>query len=276
MSEPARQEPQRDSYNLFDHEEGVLQRSYDMIHNLDLVSTGLRELVEAYRTSYRESQRLVRISDRLQADLQQANQALSEQAHELQALNSTLQAEIEQRKHLEQELRRLALVDDLTGLGNRRHLLELGEHEIRRQARSHLTMSLLLADLDHFKKINDSHGHAAGDHVLQRFAEIFRTNVRAGDIAGRFGGEEFVAIFPETDLATALEVAERIRTALEAATCDHAGQTLQVTVSIGVTECIPDEPLNKALARADRALYQAKDTGRNRIVTNAPPQRVRS
>ncbi|NEX23771.1 GGDEF domain-containing protein, partial [Thiorhodococcus mannitoliphagus] len=183
-----------EEYSLYAHEESVIRRAEDMLGKLEEVSGGVRDLAKAYRGGYRETARLVRISDRMQLDLHDANRTLTSQAEDLRRLNAALREEIERREQLEQELRRIASIDELTGTHTRRSLLELGEHELRRRARHGHSLAVLMMDLDHFKRINDSFGHAAGDQLLRDFGFLLRSSLRKGDIAGRFGGEEFLAI----------------------------------------------------------------------------------
>jgi two-component system cell cycle response regulator len=164
-------------------------------------------------------------------------------------------------QRIEAELRRLSGTDSLTGLCNRRHLL-VGARSMVTDARATGDpLSLLLLDMDHFKAINDHHGHLAGDHVLMRLADDIRSSLRPGDIGGRLGGEEFAVLLPQTSLASAGEVAETIRQRLEAPADDVA---ISATVSIGIAELWPGEDVDDLLRRADRALYQAKAEGRNR------------
>ncbi|MBK1650049.1 GGDEF domain-containing protein [Rhabdochromatium marinum] len=265
---------QRDSScTLFAFEEKVLDLAESLVSNTDQMPDGLlngfKVLRDAYNQSYRESQRLLRISDRLQLDLHRANQQLSEQTQQLQKLNAQLHEEIHHRKALETELRRMATTDELTGISNRRHILELGEHEIRRHRRSQRPLTLMLCDLDHFKAVNDCYGHALGDNVLRHFAQLFRAELREGDIAGRLGGEEFLALLPETGSREGLQAAERLRQRLEDSPLHSSRGLIRITLSIGVATHIDDEPLNHAIARADRSLYRAKDAGRNQVVLDS-------
>jgi len=242
-----------------------------MLGKLDEVANGVRLLAQAYREGYRETMRLVRISDRMQAELHAANRTLLNQAADLQRLNKALHQEIERREALEHELRRIASVDELTGLHTRRHVLELGEHEQRRRARHGYDLSILMMDLDHFKRINDGFGHAAGDQVLGDFGFLLCSSLRQGDIAGRFGGEEFLAILPETDLATAQSIAERLCKQVRENSTLWKDQSLAVTVSIGLVAVDRDESLECAIARADHALYLAKRAGRDRVMVGSGP-----
>jgi diguanylate cyclase (GGDEF)-like protein len=156
-----------------------------------------------------------------------------------------------------------SLTDPLTGIGNRRRLEQALEQEFARAERSGRTLSAFMADLDHFKSVNDSYGHEIGDKVLAAFGQLLRRRIRAGDTAARFGGEEFVVLMPETDLANAVLIAERVREAL--AGCLIAPLPGPVTASFGVAELAAGEPARSLLSRADKALYEAKHTGRNRV-----------
>ena len=256
----------RPSFSLFDTEEEVLRQSEGMLGKLDEVAGGVRALADAYRTGYREQRRLVRLSDRMQLDLQTANQELARHADALADLNRQLQAEIEVRRRLEDELRVLASTDELTGAASRRHLFELARHEIDRRDRTGAPLSLLLIDLDQFKAVNDSRGHAAGDEALRRFASTCREQLRRGDVFARAGGEEFALLLPATTSTAATDVAERIRAAVAAIPIECDGQRFSITVSIGVSQVAGGETtLDRALSRADKALYAAKRSGRNRV-----------
>jgi len=176
------------------------------------------------------------------------------------------------QKDLEEQLRALATRDSLTGAANRRHFVELSQREHERSLRAGSPLSLCLFDADHFKNINDHYGHVAGDHVLSAMAAAARGALRTSDVLGRLGGEEFAMLLPDTDLAGALLVAERVRAAV-AATEVQGGEvrgadapgSIRVTISIGVAERRGDEPVEALLKRADRALYAAKDLGRDRV-----------
>ena len=163
---------------------------------------------------------------------------------------------------LRAELEHLATRDSLTNTLTRRYMDEACTTELARCHRTGHTMALLMMDLDHFKTINDTHGHQTGDRVLIEFAAKVHHLLRKNDLFGRFGGEEFVLLLPDTALDAALQVAERIRTA-----AIPSPNEVGCTVSIGITLSQPThDTLDKLLARADAALYQAKNTGRNRVV----------
>lgn len=165
----------------------------------------------------------------------------------------------------------LAHHDELTRISNRRHLSERLAAEQLNQRHSGQTMSLVLIDIDHFKDVNDRHGHAAGDAVLRHFAATLQGALRSTDFAGRWGGEEFLVVTPQASAETAAALVERLREALAAAPFDDLVPDLHITFSAGVAECAPGEDLHLAIERADRALYQAKQTGRDRTVSEFAP-----
>jgi diguanylate cyclase (GGDEF)-like protein/PAS domain S-box-containing protein len=177
--------------------------------------------------------------------------------------------DITQRKEMERELERLATRDDLTGLANRRHILDALDRAFKRRGghRNAPPFCALVMDLDHFKCINDTHGHAAGDAVLRSIVRIVEAQSRTGDQMGRLGGEEFLLLLEWADLAAATEVAERIRSAVHAASIE-LGPDLRVslTLSIGISCWLhTDGQSTDLLERADRALYRAKAQGRNAV-----------
>jgi diguanylate cyclase (GGDEF)-like protein len=172
----------------------------------------------------------------------------------------------------ERRIQELARTDDLTGIANRRHLGERLRLERARAARYGRPISLAMVDVDHFKAVNDAHGHDAGDAVLRGVARTVTGSLRESDLLGRWGGEELLAILPETDAAGALALAERLRAAVEAARVEHDGRVHGVTVSVGLSTWTPsapgaDGPAEDALLKqADEALYRAKAAGRNRVL----------
>ena len=173
--------------------------------------------------------------------------------------------EITERKILELELEKNAKTDCLTGLFNRRHFMELANQELRRATRFGNSMSILMVDLDNFKKINDTYGHKSGDNVLKKFSDVCRLAFREVDVIGRIGGEEFAVFLPETSRIQAIEAAERLRTRI-ANTNIPMDQDLAIefTVSIGVASS-EDATLDVLLSHADNALYKAKNAGRNQV-----------
>lgn len=189
----------------------------------------------------------------------------------LQARMSTHLRAAEMQRRLERQntlLARLAAFDDLTGVYNRRSMSSALEAEVTRCVRYHHPLALLLLDLDHFKRVNDTYGHAAGDDVLRHFVQRVIPVLRATDILCRYGGEEFCVIMPETCQPNAVRAAERIRHLVEEEPFESDGFRIPVTVSIGLA-CLPQEfggGPDALLEHADRALYEAKNSGRNRVV----------
>ncbi len=175
--------------------------------------------------------------------------------------------DITRHKEIETELLVLATTDSLTGVLNRRALYEQGEREVMRARRYDIPLSVLMLDIDHFKRINDTWGHLVGDRVLRQMAQVMKATLRETDLVGRIGGEEFVAILPETTLEGATDTSERVRKAIEAQPIATDEGPVAYTASIGVTEFRESDPsLEEALKRADEALYKAKSSGRNRVI----------
>lgn len=170
----------------------------------------------------------------------------------------------------EAQLKQLSETDPLCHVPNRRKFLAVAETEIARHRRYKRKFSVLLLDIDHFKRVNDTYGHDAGDRVLVAVAGIVQDRVRVSDMVARIGGEEFALLLPETDLQGALVVAESVRTAIAAARIDLSdGQTISVTVSIGIGSLAGEvASITDMLRSADEALYRAKETGRNRVILN--------
>jgi diguanylate cyclase (GGDEF)-like protein len=170
------------------------------------------------------------------------------------------------------KLKRLSETDGLTGLYNSRHFAKRLLAEIYRAENAGYPLSLLLLDLDHFKRVNDEHGHLKGDSVLLRIGEVIREVVRGSDSAYRYGGEEFAVILPETDEEAAIRVAERLRAAI-ASECASGtdGCAVGVTASVGIAVRKPKEAAEAFLHRADMAMYEAKRKGRNRTETASEP-----
>lgn len=170
------------------------------------------------------------------------------------------------KERSDEETSRLATTDPLTGVFNRRTFIELAEQELARARRAGSSLAVMMLDLDHFKRVNDTYGHLTGDEVLVAFTRLIRDCVRRGDLVVRYGGEEFCVLLPGTTLSAATALAERIRARCAA----HAltANAFKVTVSIGLTAYAgaTDATLGGLLARADEALYRAKEEGRNRVI----------
>ncbi len=192
---------------------------------------------------------------------------------ELTRLNNellTMQREMEKKNR---ELERLAYYDTLTGLLNRRAILEKLNEWLMQVRRYHDRLSVVMVDLDHFKQVNDSCGHRTGDRVLATVAGLMRRSVRQTDFCGRYGGEEFLVILPSTDAAGAAVMAERLRAGIAGTPmCGSQGETFKVTASLGAAECCDGDDEDLIIGRADTAMYRAKEGGRDRVeIAPCPP-----
>ncbi|HOP62067.1 MAG TPA: diguanylate cyclase [Spirochaetota bacterium] len=169
-------------------------------------------------------------------------------------------------KRAKEKLIKMATTDELTRLANRRYFMERFNSEFDRVKRYESKFSLLMIDIDHFKNINDTFGHKAGDKALQEAATIMKKSLRSSDIIGRVGGEEFSVLLPETDINSALYIAERLRNKVEKSTIDHEDVKISITISIGTTQSdAGDHSVDDIIIRADKAMYNAKNEGRNKI-----------
>ena len=187
-------------------------------------------------------------------------------SHHIDTLDTQVAERTRQLEEALAEVRALSLTDTLTGCYNRRYLEEWLPPEIVRAARYDRPMSVVFMDVDHFKPINDEHGHATGDAVLSTVGMRLRTELREQlDWSARYGGEEFVIVLPETTLEEAIRFAERLRHRIELCCTQYQGREICVTASFGVTQCLADDDAPALLARADALLYRAKEEGRNRV-----------
>jgi diguanylate cyclase (GGDEF)-like protein len=184
---------------------------------------------------------------------------------ELSSANASLKSQDLRLTQLNQQLLQLAHTDDGTGLYNRRRLLEQLAAEIARARRYGEILSCLMLDIDHFKQINDSYGHQAGDEVLRQIGAVLKDSLRVTDFVARYGGEEFTIVLPRTDRVGAGRVAENLRERLKANLFEISGELLHLTVSIGIASCTKFDNLDvrEVILRADKALYLAKHSGRN-------------
>jgi len=173
---------------------------------------------------------------------------------------------------VEQEMRALASYDSLTGLPSRHAFFDSAHNYVSLAQREKNPFSVMIIDLDHFKSINDRYGHPAGDAVLKLFGDVVNSVTRRSDIVGRLGGEEFAIVLPSTNTSKALEFSERLHHAINQAVLKYKGSAIRYTVSIGLSEFDTDseDSIDDLLARADLALYQAKQSGRNQTATFNP------
>jgi diguanylate cyclase (GGDEF)-like protein len=232
--------------------------------------TGGEEMPFLFLTAQRDPERMARLLRSGACDIVQKPFHAAELLArlDLHVRLRRLQAELREKNAT---LARLSTTDPVTGLRNRRYVSEFLSVEVLRAVRYHTPLAVLLLDLDHFKRVNDTHGHRVGDAVLQVVADTLRASLRATDLAGRYGGEEFLVVLPQTDLAGGAVLAERVRVAIEETAIDVAADTaLSVTVSVGVAALEgAAQTVEQLVERADAALYAAKDAGRNRVVSAA-------
>jgi diguanylate cyclase (GGDEF)-like protein len=226
----------------------------DELDQLAQAFNGMRERIAGdVKRMRRYEAELSAHRDHLEGLVQIRTMELEEKARELEAQRAAIE--------------RLANTDALTGTLSRRHFHELGERELARAARGEQPIAALVLDIDHFKRVNDAHGHAGGDAVLKAFARRCQAMLRGTDVLGRLGGEEFAVLMPGSGLAEALVAAERIRAAVADVAVDVDGTRLAITVSIGAAaRPAAETTLEVLLVAADEALYAAKRGGRNRVV----------
>jgi len=198
------------------------------------------------------------INDRLASALSDANLTINETNRKLQEKNLAL-------THAMENLNNQATHDELTGLYNRRYILQRLEDQWQDIRRYHTTCSIALLDIDHFKLVNDRYGHGIGDLVLKGFASRIQGELRQGDIFARYGGEEFLLVLPMTELEAAGKLVDRLRQIVEETPIIDEPLTINIRSSFGVAELMPAEAVHACISRADRALYRAKKGGRNRV-----------
>lgn len=196
----------------------------------------------------------------------QLERRVAERTADLERRNREMQGLLRSLKQARAELERLSRHDPLTGLLNRREFDERAAREVRRALRRRSPTCLAMLDLDHFKTVNDRYGHAVGDRVLCRVAQILRAQLRRDDVVARYGGEEFIVLLPETGIEESAAVIERVRVAAASEPWAELQEGLLLTLSAGVASLAANEGLEAAIVRADRLLYEAKRQGRNRLV----------
>lgn len=202
--------------------------------------------------------------DRFESADNEVLESMSLLNNELSSLSRELGKKNKELAQANRRITELMRTDPLTGLANRRFFQERFAEVLALAKRKRSGLTLIMADLDFFKNINDNYGHDAGDRVLQEFASLLQENCRTEDLPVRFGGEEFLVLLSQTAAAQALQLAERLRGLLEAA--DILGNGIKITASMGIAELTSEDTMDSLLKRADLALYQAKETGRNRVV----------
>jgi diguanylate cyclase (GGDEF)-like protein len=267
----------------------VIQQSYydvfaEVIHSRDriILTAVLFTLIIGLSASAVARQILIPLEALTQGVLRVANGELDisldiKRNDELGIVTGMFNTMVKQLKQSQQELKQLATTDALTKLVNRKQVMTSLMRHVEYYRRYSTEFSILMIDIDHFKDINDTHGHLAGDAVLFQMARIFLEELRTIDVAGRYGGEEFLIILGQTDLRKAMSTAERIRQAVELYSFVCEDIPLHITISIGVSGTIYKNDTDSSLiSRADKALYQAKASGRNRVVLDAEVTSERS
>jgi diguanylate cyclase (GGDEF)-like protein len=229
----------------------------------------LEQLVDAFNDMSRELAESRTRADNAQQSLQQSKDLLemrvAERTRDMMEVNERLLHEVVERARAEEQLAQAARSDPLTGLMNRRAMLEHLEYQAARFHRNLTPFTLLLADLDRFKSINDSFGHDVGDDALVQTAQCIKRGLRAQDLTARWGGEEFLILLPDTPLEGGLLVAESLRERLAVQAIEAAGHSLKLTLSVGVATYSARQTTSQCIKAADTALYQAKRDGRNRV-----------
>ena len=222
----------------------------------------------------RRINRISHISDAYQSMAKQNEQSLTarlnKQLRQLEKVARISDRYQHMMRDLNEALREASTHDSLTGLANRRLLVERLKKEAERYTRYRRPFSIAMLDVDHFKSINDRYGHELGDSALTEIARVLDAEIREQDICGRWGGEEFLILMPETDAASAAQVMERVRGAIQRLTIRAQTDLVGITVSAGIAEHQPGESYSETINQADHALLEAKRGGRNQLST-APP-----
>jgi diguanylate cyclase (GGDEF)-like protein/PAS domain S-box-containing protein len=253
-----------EKYRMDDRQVIATGKPIELIEEHQPIS-GKKFFVQVIKTPLYDSKRQTAGTLGIFWDITERRQAEIELQYMKESLNA---ANIELQAALARE-QQLARTDSLTGVNNRRHLFDLAEHEFNIAMRHRLPLSVLMFDVDYFKKINDTFGHAIGDQVLQHIAEVVCATIRSSDVIGRYGGgDEFIVLLPQTSVQEALLLAKRIHTQVASLRVDTGRDPIIPTISIGMAQTILDtsqsDTVEKLFMRADQALYTAKQSGRNR------------
>ena len=276
----------RDDHGHWDEVESFLAKNSQAVLGQgicpDCIREGMTTLTMPRRTHVnREGEDERRLLEKLLAEgIEQDNPLLgaylelarrfSKASRRLEKISKISDGFQSQLKELNQTLQRASLTDTLTGIANRRAMLERLKAEANRTQRGGKPFSILMLDLDHFKRINDTHGHEAGDLIIVAVAQTLENNLRNFDFCARWGGEEFLVLLTSTTLKTAVAVAEKLRSAVAAHEVSYEGERIAISFSGGIALHKGQSNVNDTLRDADRALYLAKTRGRNQVVTAHP------
>lgn len=239
----------------------------------DRINYFKQEHLNAQSLLIQKQKETLSLKDQLNAALETTREELernvSERTSELLDLNKKLSEEISERIKVESELKKLASIDFLTGLFNRRHFFDIAQTEFQRAKRYNKPLAVIIFDIDHFKGVNDSFGHLVGDQALVQISRLIQEIIRKTDVAARYGGEEFVILLPENNLESALLFAERLRGLVESSPILSQDEKIHLTVSIGVAgvdDASHAESFDHLISSADQNLYKAKNLGRNQVI----------
>jgi len=234
--------------------DSVANKSVEILSFFEIEAGNMKPFSQILQEANEELGKLNLTYEQLIVELKQPKEKAEKFAHELKKVN--------------EQLREMAFRDGLTGLYNHRYFQELMDNELSRSRRYKKSFSVMMLDIDHFKKINDEYGHPVGDIVLKEVSKTIENTIRDSDFAARYGGEEFAVVLPETELRGAAILAERLRKAIEQLVIDTKGCRIDVTVSVGVTCYHPSTAKiakSEIFTQADNALYNSKNKGRNMI-----------
>ena len=248
----------------------VIKSIVDSLNSLSDSETSIVSTLNAHVTDIENIAQLDNI-DEITEKLSQLSRDLKSTIvkvkREINKTRKELEKSAQTINHLKEELEKLkekTIIDELTQILNRRGIMEFLTREYARSKRFKSPLSVLMIDIDDFKKVNDTYGHTVGDKVLKTIAQILKTKLRATDVVGRYGGEEFLVVLPETDLQAALTVAEKLRTEVAKKAFKYKDQVFKVTISLGAAQLKEGESIEELINRADQALYTSKRSGKNR------------
>jgi diguanylate cyclase (GGDEF)-like protein len=248
--------------DLYIHEKNVINRIEQFIENTepDSVAMGeLNTLFKEYKKLFKISKKIIRLGDLYQQELKSAQEQIERQNQTLTEKNN----ELEQKNR---QIAEMARSDSLTGLDNRHTAYELFSDIDRRETKQNSHISIIMCDIDYFKKINDTYGHDCGDEVLKCVAGTLKNHIRQEDSLIRWGGEEFLIVLQAADVTSTAKIAEMLRIQLEDALIMCGENQIHVTGTFGVSSLDSNQHINIAITKADKALYKGKKAGRNQVM----------